>query len=290
MNLNECQDNDNSNYADDIYSKYDFSQPTSVYPITPYRSRLLNAINKNPFVILEGPTACGKTTQVPQFILDQSYQERKRCKIIVAQPRRIAATSNAERVANERNWPLGTIVGYQIGFDEKKFLSADTRILYCTTGILLEQLIRAKNFLSYTHIILDEVHERNKDMDFLFIIIKKLFVSCVPKPTVKIIIMSATIQTSRVCFKRRMFFCCCYKNIQNNEIDLHLQFSDYFAFPKQGIMQSAPIITIEQKSTFKVDQYFLEDFYQVAPQFVKKHFYETFIGILFEYSVFMINK
>lgn len=208
LKLNECDDNDNSNDDDvgDIYSRYDFSQPTSVYPITQYRVRLLNAIKENPIVILAGPTACGKTTQVPQFILDQAYQERKRCRIIVAQPRRIAAASNAERVANERNWPLGTIVGYQIGFDEKKFLSADTRILYCTTGILLEQLIRAKNFLNYTHIILDEVHERNKDMDFLFVIIKKLFVSCVPKPTVKIIIMSATIQTSRVCLKLLVFF------------------------------------------------------------------------------------
>lgn len=141
----------------------------------------------------------GKTTQVPQYILDDAYRERKACNIIVAQPRRIAAASNAERVACELDWPVGTLVGYQIGFDEKKHLSSDTRILFCTTGILLEKLIRSKSFHNYTHIILDEVHERNKDMDFLFVVIKKLFVSMCPAPKVKIIIMSATIQANRVC-------------------------------------------------------------------------------------------
>lgn len=148
--------------------------------------------------LLAGPTACGKTTQVPQFIIDDAYAKSQYCNIIIAQPRRIAAASNAERVAKERNWQIGTVVGYQVGFDEKKNLSNDTRILFCTTGILLEKLIRAKHFYNYTHIILDEVHERQKDMDFLFVVLKKLFVSAVPKPNVKIIVMSATIEARRV--------------------------------------------------------------------------------------------
>lgn len=193
-----------------IYSTYDFNQSTPNYPITRYESHILSAIQKSSFVVLEGPTACGKTTQVPQFIINEAFREKKNCNIIIAQPRRIAAASNAERIANERNWPLGTLVGYQIGFDEKKHLSNDTRILFCTTGILLEKLIRAKNFHNYTHIILDEVHERNKDMDFLFVIIKKLFVSVVPRPNVKIIVMSATIQASRVRYEFYFLFikCC----------------------------------------------------------------------------------
>lgn len=197
---------------DDIFRTYNFNRPTSKYdlPITHYKDKILNAIKENPFVVLEGPTACGKTTQVPQFILDEAYNERKYCNIVVAQPRRIAASSNAERVANERNWQLGTIIGYQVGFDENKFKSKDTRILYCTTGILLQKLIHNKNFGNYTHIILDEVHERNKEMDFLFVIIKKLFVSIHPRPKIKIIIMSATIQASRVCFKQFMFIICAF--------------------------------------------------------------------------------
>lgn len=202
MNLNEWEEDDTMDRLnmDYIYNKYDFKQPTSRYPITFYKDRIMSEIKTNSFVVLEGPTACGKTTQVPQYILDDAYRERRNCNIIVAQPRRIAAASNAERVAGERDWPLGTLVGYQIGFDEKKHLSNDTRILFCTTGILLEKLIRTKHFHNYTHIILDEVHERNKDMDFLFVVIKKLFVSIVPTPKVKIVIMSATIEANRVCF------------------------------------------------------------------------------------------
>lgn len=142
----------------EIYKRYNFNRPNTTYPITQYKNRILNAIKKNPFVVLEGPTACGKTTQVPQFIIDEAYKEKKYCNIIIAQPRRIAAASNAERVANERNWPVSTLVGYQIGFDENKNLSSDTHILFCTTGILLEKLIRTKHFHNYTHIILDEVN------------------------------------------------------------------------------------------------------------------------------------
>lgn len=184
--------------VDHVYTTYNFKRPTTTYPITSYRSRILDAIKNSPFVVLEGPTACGKTTQVPQYILDDAYKNKKPCNIIIAQPRRIAAASNAERVSSERNWPLGTVVGYKIGFDENKHVSNDTRILFCTTGILLENLIRSKNFANHTHIILDEVHERNKEMDFLFVVLKKMFVSVVPKPKVKIIVMSATIQSSRV--------------------------------------------------------------------------------------------
>lgn len=65
-------------------------------------------------VIIEGPTGCGKTTQVPQWILDDSYKNRRPCKIVVTQPRRIAAISIAKRVAQERGWNVGGIVGYQV--------------------------------------------------------------------------------------------------------------------------------------------------------------------------------
>lgn len=65
-------------------------------------------------VIIEGPTGCGKTTQVPQWILDEAYNSRKPCKIIVTQPRKIAAISIARRVAQERGWDVGGLVGYQV--------------------------------------------------------------------------------------------------------------------------------------------------------------------------------
>lgn len=83
----------------------------------------------------------------------------------------------------------------QIGLD-KKHVSEDTRILFCTTGVLLERLIATKTLTHFTHIVLDEVHERDKDMDFLFIIIRMLLAK--DAPNVKIILMSATIDSNMV--------------------------------------------------------------------------------------------
>lgn len=83
----------------------------------------------------------------------------------------------------------------QIGLDSEN-CSEDTRILYCTTGLLLEKLTKTKSLSTFTHIILDEVHERDKDMDFLFIVIRKLMSQNPGK--VKVILMSATIDAPKV--------------------------------------------------------------------------------------------
>lgn len=166
------------------------------------------------------------------MILDDAYAKRKHCNIIVTQPRRIAAKSLAQRVCDERDWELGTVVGYQVNTMKKKnaffscfmrniywhfqfatknnpfgaleqigldrrFISEDTAIAFCTTGVLLERLLNTKTLNQYTHIILDEVHERDKDMDFLFIIIRMLMANADAVGT-KIILMSATIQTEKV--------------------------------------------------------------------------------------------
>lgn len=76
--------------------------------------QLLNSIMTNDILIIKGSTGCGKTTQVPQFILDACVEKRVHCNIIVTQPRKIAAISVAKRVCAERNWEVGTIVGYQV--------------------------------------------------------------------------------------------------------------------------------------------------------------------------------
>lgn len=98
-----------------IYDRYkNERQPTRDLPIYEYRQQILSEIQKNVIVVLEGATGCGKTTQVPQYILDDHAERNLYCNIIVAQPRRIAAASNARRVCRERNWRLGSIVGYQV--------------------------------------------------------------------------------------------------------------------------------------------------------------------------------
>lgn len=82
---------------------------------------------------------------------------------------------------------------------DRRFVSDDTRLLYCTTGVLLERLVAQKSLDNFTHIILDEVHERDKDMDFLFIIIRMLIAkSGSSLNNTRIVLMSATIDTAKV--------------------------------------------------------------------------------------------
>lgn len=101
---------------DPVYAEYKFDiRMGNNLPIHSYRDKILKILDSHSVIVLQGATGCGKTTQVPQFLLDQAYARKERCNIVVTQPRRIAAISNAERVANERNWPLKTVVGYQVG-------------------------------------------------------------------------------------------------------------------------------------------------------------------------------
>ena len=126
----------------------------------------------NQIVVLSGPTGCGKSTQVPQYLLDQHALERRHVNIVVTQPRKLAASSLARRVCQERKWMLGGLVGYQVGLDRGN-KSPDTRLLYVTTGVLKKMIIGQKSLDTWTHIILDEVHERSEDMDLLMLMCKK---------------------------------------------------------------------------------------------------------------------
>ena len=101
--------------------------------------------------------------------------------------------SVSSRVANERGWTLGTICGYQIGLD-RKYICQDTRISYVTTGVLLQKLIAKDDINRYTHIIVDEVHERDLDIDFCLLVLKMLLKG---NANIKVILMSATIDCAK---------------------------------------------------------------------------------------------
>jgi HrpA-like RNA helicase len=94
-------------------------------------------INENQVILISGETGCGKTTQVPQFILDDPIQGPK-CRIIVTQPRRISAITVAERIASERCENIGNSVGYYIRLESEK--SSNTQLLFVTPGVLLRKL------------------------------------------------------------------------------------------------------------------------------------------------------
>ena len=140
--------------------------------------------------VISGPTGCGKTTQVPQYILEHGRNNKKPVNIIVTQPRKIAAQSVAKRVCAENGWPLGSVVGYKVGLD-KDNVSKDTRLLYCTTGMFKKMVIGKKSLEEWTHVILDEVHEREMDMDFALLLCKKLINT--NSRGVRLVLMSATI-------------------------------------------------------------------------------------------------
>ncbi|KAH7041898.1 P-loop containing nucleoside triphosphate hydrolase protein, partial [Linnemannia elongata] len=161
-------------------------------PAWGFKEQLVKAVKDNSVVIVCGETGCGKTTQVPQFILDSWIQGAigEQANIVCTQPRRIAAIGVAERVAVERSTGIGQQVGYAIRGENKS--SRNTKLLFCTTGILLRRLHSDPTLQNVTHVMVDEVHERSVDSDFLLIILRELVRK---RKDLKLILMSATINS-----------------------------------------------------------------------------------------------
>ncbi|KAL6041650.1 3'-5' RNA helicase ythdc2 [Balamuthia mandrillaris] len=155
-------------------------------------SSILDAVENNPITIIFGETGCGKTTQVPQFLLDDAIEKQRNCNIICTQPRRISAVSIAQRVAEERDEVLGQTVGYQIRFERKA--SSQTSLLFCTQGILLRRLQSDPRLENVTHVVVDEIHERDCLTDFCLLILRDLIKNA--RPDLKLIFMSATMDPS----------------------------------------------------------------------------------------------
>ncbi|WP_404433753.1 ATP-dependent RNA helicase HrpA [Microbacterium lacus] len=152
-------------------------------PVSAARDEIARAIRDNQVVIVAGATGSGKTTQLPKICL-----ELGRTRIAHTQPRRIAARTIAERIAEELEVPLGTTVGYKVRFTDK--VSEDTRVALLTDGILLNEIHRDRLLRRYDTIIIDEAHERSLNVDFLIGYLTRIL----PKrPDLKVIVTSATI-------------------------------------------------------------------------------------------------
>ncbi|KAL2546121.1 DEA(D/H)-box RNA helicase family protein [Forsythia ovata] len=162
----------------------------SSLPAYKEKDAILSAILQNQVVIISGETGCGKTTQIPQFILESEINSIRgaMCNIICTQPRRISAMSVSERIAAERGEKLGDTVGYKVRLEGMK--GRDTHLLFCTTGILLRRLLADRNLKGVTHVIVDEIHERGMNEDFLLIVLKDLLPR---RPELRLILMSATL-------------------------------------------------------------------------------------------------
>ena len=163
-------------------SSLTFNYPADL-PVVERRQEILEAIKNNQVIVLAGATGSGKTTQIPKMCL-----ELGRTSIAHTQPRRIAARSVAERIAEELKVEIGGLVGYQVRFTDQA--SKGTKIKVMTDGILLNSLQRDLSLKRYDTIIIDEAHERSLNIDFLLGYLKQLLPR---RPDLKLIITSATI-------------------------------------------------------------------------------------------------
>ncbi|XP_069692432.1 ATP-dependent RNA helicase DHX33-like [Periplaneta americana] len=166
-------------------------------PVYSVRNRLLTEIQKHSTVILIGETGSGKTTQIPQFM--HEIRLEKDGKIGVTQPRRVAAITLSQRVAQEMSTELGAIVGYTVRFED--VTSECTKLKYLTDGMLLREAMLDNLLMSYNIIVLDEAHERTVHTDVLFGIVKQaqtLRKERQMKP-LKIVVMSATMDVDHFC-------------------------------------------------------------------------------------------
>ena len=218
-------------------------------PVFTKSEELLKHIDEHDVTICMAATGSGKTTQIPQLLLDQWIErgEGAKCNIICTQPRRIAAISVAERVAKERGESCGSrgTVGYQVRF-ESKLPEDHGSITYCTTGVFLRKMQSAllettsrRSMDEVTHIVVDEVHERDVDIDLMLVVLKRLLAERrAQKKPIKIVLMSATIDSTL--------------------------FRNYFP-DQQG--KPAGVVEIPGRA-FPVQKHFLDDF---VPQLASEH-------------------
>ncbi|MDI6742778.1 MAG: ATP-dependent RNA helicase HrpA, partial [Smithella sp.] len=159
-------------------------------PISVKRKEIIENVKNNQVTIITGETGSGKTTQIPKMCLAAGLGLRGM--IGLTQPRRIAATSIAQRIASELGEECGQSVGYKIRFEEKG--SSEPLVKVMTDGILLAETVKNRDLLAYDTIIVDEAHERSLNIDFILGYLRTLLAR---RKDLKVIITSATIDTEK---------------------------------------------------------------------------------------------
>ncbi len=158
-------------------------------PVSAAREAIANAVRSSQVVIISGQTGSGKTTQLPKILLELGRGSHGK-QIVHTQPRRLAARTVAERIADEMGVHLGDEIGYQVRFTDES--SPKTRLRVVTDGILLAQIQRDPHLTRYDTIIIDEAHERSLNIDFLLGYLTALLPQ---RRDLKLIITSATIDS-----------------------------------------------------------------------------------------------
>jgi ATP-dependent helicase HrpA len=170
------------------------SVPPIIYPqslpVSARKDDIAAAIRDHQVVVVAGETGSGKTTQIPKICMELGRGIRGQ--IGHTQPRRIAARTVAERIAEELDRPLGSTVGYKVRFTDQ--VSDDTMVKVMTDGILLAEIQNDRMLYRYDTLIIDEAHERSLNIDFILGYLRELLPQ---RPDLKLVITSATIETER---------------------------------------------------------------------------------------------
>lgn len=154
------------------YADHSITVQRQQLPIFNYRNRILYALETHRVLVLIGETGSGKSTQLPQYLLESGWTDAQHS-ICVTEPRRIAAINLAKRVSEEAGCQLGHKVGYSIRFEDC-FTPGLTECKFVTDGLLIRELMQNPLLPQYNVIILDEVHERNVNTDIVIGLIKKV--------------------------------------------------------------------------------------------------------------------
>ncbi|KAK8509776.1 hypothetical protein V6N12_001851 [Hibiscus sabdariffa] len=175
---------------------YDILEKRKTLPVWQQKEEFLQVLKANQTLILVGETGSGKTTQIPQFVLDavdiETPDKRRKMMVACTQPRRVAAMSVSRRVAEEMDVTIGEEVGYSIRFEDCS--GARTVLKYLTDGMLLREAMTDPLLERYKVIILDEAHERTLATDVLFGLLKEVLKN---RPDLKLVVMSATLEAEK---------------------------------------------------------------------------------------------
>ncbi|XP_061151933.1 ATP-dependent RNA helicase DHX30 [Syngnathus typhle] len=171
--------------------------PSVALPVDAHRQRVVSAVRASRAVVIAGETGCGKTTRIPRFLLEDcvSAGHGAECNVLVTQPRRISAVSVAQRVAQEMGSALKRSVGYQVRLESRPPEQSGGALLFLTVGVLLRKLQSNPSLRGISHVVVDEVHERDVNTDLLLALLR----SCMSKnPDLRVVLMSATGDNQRL--------------------------------------------------------------------------------------------
>uniref|UniRef100_A0A3P9HNX1 ATP-dependent RNA helicase DHX30 n=1 Tax=Oryzias latipes TaxID=8090 RepID=A0A3P9HNX1_ORYLA len=166
-------------------------------PVDTHRQRVISAVRSSRVVVIAGETGCGKTTRIPRFLLEDGVCEGAGadCNILVTQPRRISAVSVAHRVAQEMGPALKHHVGYQVRLESRPPEQSGGAMLFLTVGVLLKKLQSNPTLRGISHVVVDEVHERDINTDLLLALLRSALKE---NHDLRVVLMSATGDNQRL--------------------------------------------------------------------------------------------